>query len=326
MTEMKAFAEQIAGTMNMEENGSKKFRIWEKRKINGTVSFGIFSAGNGGGAFPVVYLEPFYDAYRNGMPLEEITGQIRKGLDGGESPDPEAVRILERFETAAGRLVFRLVNADMNRELLDQVPHVRILDLAVVFYVWLGKGNGGVLTAMVTREAADRWGVTPEGLWKLASVNAKREMPPVLRGIGTMLEETMAGEGRTLPGESQAGSSGEDFMYVLTNREGIWGAGCILYPGELKKAASRLGGDLVVLPSSVHETLLLVRTGEEDPEELGRMISGINREVVAREEWLSFQAYGYSRKEDRLMLLSEMPPAGQPEGGRGWSCADLVQA
>ena len=135
MTEMKAFAEQIAGTMNMEENGSKKFRIWEKRKINGTVSFGIFSAGNGGGASPVVYLEPFYDAYRNGMPLEEITGQIRKGLDGGESPDPEAVRILERFETAAGRLVFRLVNADMNRELLDQVPHVRILDLAVVFYV-----------------------------------------------------------------------------------------------------------------------------------------------------------------------------------------------
>lgn len=42
MTEMKAFAEQIAGTMNMEENGTKKFRIWEKRKINGTVSFGIF--------------------------------------------------------------------------------------------------------------------------------------------------------------------------------------------------------------------------------------------------------------------------------------------
>lgn len=119
MTEMKAFAEQIAGTMNMEENGTKKFRIWEKRKINGTVSFGIFSAGNGCGASPVVYLEPFYDAYRNGMPLEEITGQIRKGLDGGESLDPEAVRILERFETAAGRLVFRLVNADMNRDLLD---------------------------------------------------------------------------------------------------------------------------------------------------------------------------------------------------------------
>ena len=326
MTEMKAFAEQIAGTMNMEENGTKKFRIWETRKINGTVSFGIFSAGNGCGASPVVYLEPFYDAYRNGMPLEEITGQIRKGLDGGESLDSEAVRILERFETAAGRLVFRLVNADMNRDLLDQVPHVRILDLAVVFYVWLGNGNGGVLTAMVTREAADRWGVTPEGLWKLASVNAKREMPPVLRGIGTMLEETMAGDGRKLPGESRAGSSGEDFMYVLTNLEGIWGAGCILYPGELKKAASRLGGDLVVLPSSVHETLLLVRTGEEDPEELGRMISGINREVVAREEWLSFQAYGYSRKEDRLMLLSEMPPAEQPEGEQGWSCTDLVQA
>ena len=144
-------------------------------------------------------------------------GSSRYYIQSAYSLPDEAKRtqemcIRDRFETAAGRLVFRLVNADMNRELLDQVPHVRILDLAVVFYVWLGKGNGGVLTAMVTREAADRWGVTPEGLWKLASVNAKREMPPVLRGIGTMLEETMAGEGRTLPGESQAGSSGEDFM------------------------------------------------------------------------------------------------------------------
>lgn len=56
-------------------------------------------------------------------------------------------------------------------------------------------------------------------------------------------------------------SARDGFMYVLSNRERSWGAGCILYPGELKKAASRLGGDLVVLPSSVHETMIFVRTG-----------------------------------------------------------------
>ena len=115
------------------------------------------------------------------------------------------------------------------------------------------------------------------------------------------------------------------FMYVLSNREWSWGAGCILYPGELKKAASRLGGDLVVLPSSVHETMIFVRTGEEDPELFGRMISEVNRKEVAREEWLSFQAYGYSLEEDRLMLLSEMPPVEQLEEVMDQAGMDTVQ-
>ena len=114
-------------------------------------------------------------------------------------------------------------------------------------------------------------------------------------------------------------------MYVLSNRERSWGAGCILYPGELKKAASRLGGDLVVLPSRVHETMIFVRTGEEDPELFVRMISEVNRKEVAREEWLSFQAYGYSLEEDRLMLLSEMPPVEQPEKVMDQPCMDTVQ-
>ena len=229
----------------------------------------------------------------------------------------EKVHIMEQFESAAQRVMFRLVNADMNRELLKQVPHIRILDLAVVFCVRLGKGNGGSFSAMVTREMADQWKITPEELWKLALANSRRELPPVLWGSGGMLEEDTDGGGTW--------SARDGFMYVLSNRERSWGAGCILYPGELKRAASRLGGDLVVLPSSVHETMIFVRTGEEDPELFGRMISEVNRKEVAREEWLSFQAYGYSLEEDRLMLLSEMPPVEQPEKVMDQPCMDTVQ-
>ena len=134
---------------------------------------------------------------------------------------------------------------------------------------------------------------------------------------GGMLEEDTDGSGTW--------SARDGFMYVLSNRERSWGAGCILYPGELKRAASRLGGDLVVLPSSVHETMIFVRTGEEDPELFGRMISEVNRKEVAREEWLSFQAYGYSLEEDRLMLLSEMPPVEKREKVMDQPCMDTVQ-
>ena len=317
MTGMKAFAEQIIDVMNKEENGGLEFRTWKRLKNNGIEACGIFAAGNGRIVSPIIYLKPFYDAYRKGIPMEEITGRIRKIMEGAEGPDMEKVYIMEQFESAAQRVMFRLVNADMNRKLLKQVPHIRILDLAVVFCVRLGKGNGGSFTAMVTREMADQWKITPEELWKLALANSRRELPPVLWGSGGMLEEDTDGSGTW--------SARDGFMYVLSNRERSWGAGCILYPGELKKAASRLGGDLVVLPSSVHETMIFVRTGEEDPELFGRMISEVNRKEVAREEWLSFQAYGYSLEEDRLMLLSEMPPVDQPEEVMDQPRMDTVQ-
>lgn len=316
MTGMKVFAEQIIDVMNKEENGGREFRTWKRLKNNGIEACGIFAAGNGRIVSPIIYLEPFYDAYRKGIPMEEITGRIRKIMEGAEGPDMEKVYIMEQFESAAQRVMFRLVNADMNRKLLKQVPHIRILDLAVVFCVRLGKGNGGSFTAMVTREMAGQWKITPEELWKLALANSRRELPPVLWGSGGMLEEEAGGD---------TWSARDGFMYVLSNRERSWGAGCILYPGELKKAASRLGGDLVVLPSSVHETMIFVRTGEEDPELFGRMISEVNRKEVAREEWLSFQAYGYSLEEDRLMLLSEMPTVDQPEEVMDQPRMDTVQ-
>ena len=114
-------------------------------------------------------------------------------------------------------------------------------------------------------------------------------------------------------------------LSILTNTSGIFGASAMLYPGVLKEFSKKIGHDLIILPSSVHETMIFVRTGEEDPELFGRMISEVNRKEVAREEWLSFQAYGYSLEEDRLMLLSEMPPVEQPEKVMDQPCMDTVQ-
>lgn len=306
MAEIKAFAEQVVGYMNKEGTGEAEFKFWKRLKNNGEYAYGIYAAQNGRMASPLVYLEPYYDAYQKGMPLGEIAGQIREALGDAGDLDMEAIHTLGRFETAAKKLVFRLINADMNQELLNLVPHIRILDLAAIFYVFMGRENGRSLVAMVTQKAADQWDATPEALWKLALANSAREMPSMMKDIGEILKEG-AEEGMFPEGVGNR-FDGESLIYILTNQERTWGAGCILYPGELKKAASRLGGDLIVLPSSVHETLIFVRTGQEDPELLNRLISEVNEREVDKEEWLSNQAYGYSMKEDRLMPLSEMPP------------------
>ena len=92
-------------------------------------------------------------------------------------------------------------------------------------------------------------------------------------------------------------------LSVLSNREGFHGAAAILYPGELKRAADQLQNDLVVLPSSIHEVLLLPDDPGQDYGMLTRLVQEINRNEVEQEEWLSDHPYRYLRKEDRLVAV-----------------------
>ena len=93
-------------------------------------------------------------------------------------------------------------------------------------------------------------------------------------------------------------------MKVLTNDKRIQGAACVLYPGILEKISEESRKNLFVLPSSVHEVILLEDTGEENPEDLKRMIYEVNRTNVAAEEVLSDSLYYYDRKQKNLRIIS----------------------
>ncbi len=93
-------------------------------------------------------------------------------------------------------------------------------------------------------------------------------------------------------------------MKVLTNSKRSSGAVCILYPGVLEEvAAERMGGDFYIIPSSVHEVILLPDDGRLLEENLKEMIFEVNRTKVDPEEVLSDNLYYYDaeRKETRLL-------------------------
>ncbi len=207
-----------------------------------------------------------------------------------------------RLDFVASRIMYRIMNEKCQQ--LQEMPHIRFLDLAVVFYVQLGEGKGQMLTVRVTNELARLWKVTPEGLWKLAQANMLREHPPVIKDILEVMKEGLQGEAVLLEGWEEIEE--DQKLYVLTNEWGIWGAASILYPQILERFAASQGKDLVIIPSSIHEMLLLVLTPNMDVRDLERMIQAVNEEDVLPEERLSNRAYGYSRKRKRLMLLSEM--------------------
>ena len=91
-------------------------------------------------------------------------------------------------------------------------------------------------------------------------------------------------------------------MYVFSNRTRSFGASAILYDGRLAKIAERLKENYYVLPSSVHETIIVAESDAPAKDDLDAIIREINETQVDPEEVLSNQAYYYDRKEGKLLL------------------------
>ena len=268
-------------------------RVKTVRKNNGVVCTGLHDAAREVGA--IIYLEPIYQSYQQsgetekafGRAMEDIKEQYGKA-DGGEEIRQLADAIGD-FAAVKEKLAFRLVSRARNRELLQEVPHVNFLDLAVVFELYVGDDGEGVYSVPITNEHMAVWEVDTERLYRIAKANAPVLKPACLQGIGEVL-------GLGLPEGEQ------EILYVLTNKQAVHGAAVMLYEGELRKVSDRLGGDLAILPSSLHEVLLAPWTGRADSRGLREIVRNVNRTEVPDEEQLSDQVYRYIRSEDRIEI------------------------
>ena len=113
-----------------------------------------------------------------------------------------------------------------------------------------------------------------------------------------------AGETEAFPGIlPKAGETPE--IYIMTNKKGLNGFAAVLYPGALKSAADMAGRDLYVLPSSVHEAILIPAGCFTGAHGLSEMVREVNAACVAEEEVVSDSVYFYDRKEGKLSMAEE---------------------
>ena len=120
-------------------------------------------------------------------------------------------------------------------------------------------------------------------------------MPDLLLPMQKLLEEMM--------GIKEEGP--EQLLYVLTNRNKIFGASAMLYSEKMKLLADRLRADLLILPSSVHEVLLFPDDRMRGYEIYRQMVSEVNTTQVDPEEILSFHLYRYSRAKNEIEEVIE---------------------
>lgn len=297
--EYKEFVEYIKMNAGYIAGEGGNITINHVIKNNGCEMDGLVIMEKGKDIAPTIYLDSLYELYTNGENIKSIIRQIELIYEQNKNNVTFDVNILKHFDTIKDRIVYKVVNYRSNEKLLEQVPHKRILDLAVVFYCLLDNEYGRSATALIYNNNLKNWNVTIDDVYKAALKNTPDLLHSKISSMAALFEKCGVNvDGEEVDLKDYVPSD----MYVLTNESKLNGAACILYENVLYDFAQKLGADLYILPSSVHEVILLPKLSVFEKDELVNMVKEVNTEGVAADEVLSDHVYEYNRTE-RLITM-----------------------
>ena len=297
--EYKEFVEYIKMNAGYIAGEGGNITINHVIKNNGWEMDGLVIMEKGKDIAPTIYLDSFYELYTNGENIKSIIRQIEVIYEQNKNNVTFDVNILKHFDTIKDKIVYKVVNYRSNDKLLEQVPHKRILDLAVVFYCLLDNEYGRSATALIYNNNLKNWNVTIDDVYKAALKNTPDLLHSKISSMAALFEKCGVNvDGEEVDLKDYVPSD----MYVLTNESKLNGAACILYENVLYDFAQKLGADLYILPSSVHEVILLPKLSMFEKDELVNMVKEVNTEGVAADEVLSDHVYEYNRTE-RLITM-----------------------
>ncbi len=303
--EIKEFAEKVCSAVKKELGKNYRVELKEVRKNNGVILHGmlILSQEN---VVPTIYLDGFLEEYESGICFSDI---IRRLVEIYRQDTPKGqidMEFFKSFDRVKDRICYRLIGRKGNEELLAEIPHIEFLDLALCFYYAYQGEVLGEGTILVHNSHLDLWDTCTSELLKLAQNNTPGLYPWECSSMSAVLEEIM---GDDFCGEREETKfpnrhlPDDDPMWVLSNDRRVQGAVCMIYPGVLEEIASRWGRSIYVLPSSIHEVILLMDTNRGEAPALKEMIVQVNNTQVAPEEVLSDSLYYYDFIEKKVKII-----------------------
>ena len=255
-------------TMNQKE-GKNGIQAREHRAVknNGKIRVGLLLQETGSNLFPTIYLEEYYEKFQKGETLEQIVSEISQLYQKIKAKNIIDVDSFFNLESWKNKLGIKVIKTEKNRELLEEIPHLDVLDLSLTFYVILDRQCEGSATMQITNEYMRQWNLETEELYEMAMRSAVRLLPAEFCSLPDMIRRITGIEVEAIRGMQR-----ECQMYVLTNSSKIQGAACMFYPHVLEMIGEILKEDFYILPSSIHEVIILPKSREIAKEELDAMV------------------------------------------------------
>ena len=303
------FCEKIKESVCAYLGEETKGEIKQITKNNGVRLNGLLLSREADTISPTIYLEGFYRDYKEGKAFGKLVREIAELYEKNRITDKSlCFNFFTDYETVRGRIFHKVINYEKNRESLQDIPHIRFLDLALVcYYAYMNDilGQGSI---QIDISHLDQWGITEEKLFADAWENTTHKLGVEIRRMDDLLEALLTDR---MDGVSEEEISdllakqGKPLvpMYIMSVRGSCFGAACLYHKEWLAEFAEKRGTNLYILPSSVHELILIPDSDREDPECLKRMVREVNAEHVEEQEQLSDQVYYFARSGNTLSIM-----------------------
>lgn len=293
------FCERMKDILQQYYGVEANVKLQTVQKVNGVILHGITVMNEGQTIMPTLYLEYYYDEYNKGVPLHDVVHHFILEYDKAAICDDFDISFFEFYEKVKPHLGYKLINFEMNRNLLKEIPHKRYLDLAIVCYCNIVDDRIGKGTILIRNEHLDIWKVEKDMVIRDSLANMQVIFPAEVINMADLLKELYDDPAQLICGKLP--------MYVLTTKARMYGAAAILYSGQLEAIAREVEDDFYLLPSSIHEIIILPKKYAAEEAYLSQMVDEINHEQLDIEEVLSEHAYLYSNHTKEIISLPLIP-------------------
>ena len=287
---MEEFAEAVR--TEFEKRIEKSVIVQKLNKNNGIVLYSLTVLEDEINISATIYLEPYYEVYED-TGMEYILDRLERVYEENKPEQSFDISKILDYESIKENLRAKLINYELNRDFLKEVPHRRFLDLAIVAYISLEMEEEieGNATITVKNNLQQTWKVDTEKLIDTALENIKGDV--VVANMSEYVDISLFGDIENLFD-----------IYVLTNRLKLHGAVAMLQKDRLKQFAEEQEKEtLTILPSSIHECIIInVEDEPKNTKELREMVKEVNETVVSDQDILSNNVYIYNRTTDKITI------------------------
>lgn len=248
---------------------------------------------------PTLYAEYMYEEYKNGRTIDEIIEKITNVVENNNGCDSElmdTISIVRDFEKVKEFILPYVINTELNEKQLKEIPNRQFLDLSIAYRVFFNREENQTASILIRNGLMESWNITEEQLYETAMKNLMAEEKlisiPSVSDMFTVLKDL-------------AGNNIKDFlltddvdnkMWIVTNRCKLYGAILILNKEFMSKLYRGFGKEMIVIPSSVHELIIIDEIDSLDINEMNKIISEINETQLQRDEILSNHCYRLTEK------------------------------
>lgn len=239
-------------------------------------------------------LQEIYQSVENGEDIDhavfKMVNTIEDSISVIKNKEDEVKSLISDYDVVKDQTYLRMIPG--NSPILKDTPHKMIEDMALVVNIHLESFSdaNGRSVVVVSKPLMEMYGIDEAQLFADAEKNSLSNEPMIFTPLGDMIKNLIQAE--NLPTPEDAGI----VTYIASNKSGFHGAAVAGYPDFCKKAAEAIGGSFYMLPSSVHEFILIKDDGSPKPKDLNAMIKNVNETVLEPRDILASQCYHYDAK------------------------------